>query len=58
MDVKLEKSKRPKSKNVKDRDDEIFCRKIVSFETNIDQTKDQVLSNIIKLLKAGEVDIE
>ena len=45
-------------KNIKDREDEIFCRNVVSFETNIDQTKDQVLSKIIKLLKAGEVDVE
>ena len=43
-------------KRVGGRNDEIFCRNIISFEADIHQTKDKELAKIIKLLKEGKID--
>lgn len=54
------KHSNPKNKtNVKDvgeRNNEIFCRNMISLETDFDQTQDQELAKIIKLLKDGKID--
>ena len=43
-------------KDVGEKNNEIFCRNIISFETTMDQEKNPDLAVIIKLLKAGKVD--
>ena len=45
-------------KHIDQRNDEIFCRNIVSFDTSVDQLKDQDLATIINLLKEGRVNEE
>ena len=47
-----------KVKHMNERKDEMFCRNIVSFETDTDQMKDKDLAKIIGLLKEGKISEE